>query len=303
MERSICHVTEFRQRAEKRRSVEKPRSVEAGMKLLIAPLVSLLALSAALIAQAPEPNRSGVSVSLVHLIVRDPEAHKKLWVDMLGAQVTSSGSLELLKLPGLFVTLEKGEPTGPSNGSSVNHIGLWIKDYDTVKAKVSAAQLTIISDGYKAEGCAAAPATPACQMTIVFPDGVVVEFTEDKQLTGTAASHHIHMQTTDPQSLRAWYANTLGATAGFRRGTIMAALFERGEVDFHKAAAAPAPTQGRAIDHFGLEVKGLAALLTKLEAAGVKVETAAGGIPGTKSAFITDPAGARIALIEGLPAN
>ena len=275
------------------------------MKLLIAPIIGLLPLSASLIAQAPEPNRSGVSVALVHLIVRNPEEHKKLWVDMLGAQVTSSGSLELLKLPGLFVTLEKGEPLGPSNGSSVNHVGLWTNDHDGLKAKVTAARLTIISDNYKAAECASAPGTPACQMTISFPDGVGVEFTEDKQLTGPAALHHIHMQTTDPQGLRAWYAKTLGATAGLRRGTIMAAMFERGEVDFNKAAAAQAPTSGRAIDHFGLEVKGLEALCKKLEAEGVKVDAALHTIPGSqiKSAFITDPVGARIRLIEGLAAN
>ena len=105
------------------------------MKLLIASIVGLLPLSASLIAQAPEPNKSGVSVALVHLIVRNPEEHKKLWVDMLGAQVTSSGSLELIKLPGLFITLEKGEPIGPSNGSSVNHVGLWVKDHDAVDAR------------------------------------------------------------------------------------------------------------------------------------------------------------------------
>jgi catechol 2,3-dioxygenase-like lactoylglutathione lyase family enzyme len=274
------------------------------MKLLITSIVGLLPLSASLIAQAPEPNKSGVAVALVHLIVRSPEEHKKLWVDMLGAQVTSSGSLELLKLPGLFITLEKGEPIGPSNGSSVNHVGLWIKDYDSIKAKVTAARLTIISDNYKAAECASAPGTPACQMTIAFPDGVGVEFTEDKQLTGTASSHHIHMQTTDPQGLRAWYAKTLGATEGLRRGTIMAAMFERGEVDFNKAAAAQAPTKGRAIDHFGLEVKGLEALCKKLEAEGVKVDTAVHAKPGSKikSAFITDPVGARIELVEGLAA-
>ena len=273
------------------------------MKLLITSIVGLLPLSALLVAQAPVPNKSGVSVALVHLIVRNPQEHKKLWVDMLGAQVTSSGSLELLKLPGLFVSLEKGEPVGPSNGSSVNHVGLWIKDYDAIKAKVTANHLTIISDNYKAAECASAPGTPACQMTIAFPDGVGVEFTEDKQLSSTSASHHIHMQTTDPQGLRAWYAKTLGATEGLRRGTIMAAMFERGEVDFNKAAAAQEPTKGRAIDHFGLEVKGLDALRKKLEAEGVKVET--GARPGTKlkSAFVTDPVGARIELIEGLPAN
>ena len=273
--------------------------------LLLALILGLLPLSASPLAQAPTPNKSGVSVSLVHLVVRNPEEHKKLWVDMLGAQVTSSGSLELIKVPGLFITLEKGEPTGPSNGAAVNHIGLWIKDYGTVKAKVTAAALTTISDNYKAEGCASAPGTPACQMTVAFPDGVGVEFTEDKQLSSISAGHHIHMQTTDPQGLRAWYASTLGATEGMRRGVIMAAMFERLEVDFNKAAQAQVPSRGRAIDHFGLEVKGLDAFSKKLEAAGLKLDSAIQVIPGTKirRVFITDPVGARIALIEGLPAN
>src|SRR5262245_51441862 len=130
------------------------------MTLLIALMVALLPLSASLVAQTPEPNKSGISVSLVHLIVRNPAEHKRLWIDMLGAQVTSSGSLELLKLPGLFVSLEKGEPAGPSNGSSVNHVGRWVKDHDAIKAKVVAANLTIISDNYKAAECATAPGTP-----------------------------------------------------------------------------------------------------------------------------------------------
>jgi len=274
------------------------------MKLLLMSIVGLLPLSAGLFAQTA-PNQSGVSVGLVHLIVRDPGAHKTLWIDMLGAQVTSTGSLELLKLPGLFISLEKGEPTGPSNGSSMNHIGLWIKDYDTVKPKVTAANLTVISDNYKAAECAAAPGTPPCQMTIAFPDGVGVEFTEDKKLATTSAGHHLHMQATDPEGIRAWYAKTLGATAGLRRGVIMAAMFERGEVDFNKAAAAQAPTKGRAIDHIGLEVKGLDAFCKKLEAEGIKLDSPVRTVPGTKlkSAFITDPLGARIELVEGLPAN
>ena len=255
-----------------------------------------------LFAQLRPPNESGVSIGHVHLTVRSPEAHKKLWVDMLGAQVTHSGSLELLRLPGIFIVLQEGEPTAGSAGSSVNHIGLWIKDHTDIKAKVTAASLEISSNNYDALKCAAAPGTPACQMTVVFPDGVRVEFTEDKTLSATAASHHIHAQTTDPESLRAWYATMFGATPGFRRNTIMAALFDGGEVDFAQATEAPAPTKGRAIDHIGFEVSGLAEFCGKLEAEGVKFETPCDVVPGTglKSGFLMDPAGTRIELTEGL---
>ena len=36
----------------------------------------------------------------LHLMVADPEAQKKLWVDILGAKSTHTGTLEMLRLPG-----------------------------------------------------------------------------------------------------------------------------------------------------------------------------------------------------------
>jgi catechol-2,3-dioxygenase len=46
----------------------------------------IVALSAgAAFAQLPEPNQSGVSMGHIHLMVADPEAQKKIWVEALGA--------------------------------------------------------------------------------------------------------------------------------------------------------------------------------------------------------------------------
>jgi len=271
-------------------------------------MVFLFASSASLFAQIAGPNESGVSIGQAHLIVRNPAQHKKLWVDIFAAKVTHSGSLELLKLPGLFIVLEQGEPTGGSGGSSVNHLGFLIKNYADVKAKITAANIEVAANGYKADGCATAPGTPACQFTVVFPDGVRVEFTEDKTLTVPAASHHIHMNIPDREGLRAWYAKTLGAEAGLRRNTIMAAKFPGqygGEIDFNPATESPLPTKGRSIDRIGFEVKDLAAFCKKLEAQGVTLDLPYRPVPGTalKSAFITDPVGTRIELTEGLPAD
>jgi catechol 2,3-dioxygenase-like lactoylglutathione lyase family enzyme len=261
-----------------------------------------------LFAQLAGPNESGVSIAQAHLVVRNAAEQKKLWVDIMGAKVTHSGSLELLKLPGIFIVLEQGEPAGGSDGTSVNHLGFLTKDYAEMKAKITAAHIEVAADGYKADGCAAAPGTPACQFTVVFPDGVRVEFTEDKGVTVPATNHHIHMYTKDRESLRAWYAKTLGAEAGLRRGTIMAAKFPGqygGELDFNPATEPPLATKGRSIDHIGFEVKGLAAFCKKLEAQGVTLDVPYHPVPGTglKSAFITDPIGTRIELTEGLPAN
>ena len=55
-------------------------------------------------AQLPEPNAIGVTTGHIHLNVSDVEAQKKLWVD-LGAEVTATGTLELLRIPGMYLVL------------------------------------------------------------------------------------------------------------------------------------------------------------------------------------------------------
>lgn len=271
--------------------------------LIVCSMFVLAGLANALLAQVPARTNSGVSVGSVNLIVQDPQEYKRLLRDILGGSVSSRGSLELVKLPGLLITLEKGRAIGPSVGSTLNHVGLWIRDYAGVKAKVIAARLEIAADSYNGSGCASSPGTPACQFTVTFPDGVRIEFTEDKKLATTAASHHIHMQVTEPEAIRAWYVKTFGSTPYLRRGTIIAAMFDAGEVDFNKAVEPQAATKGRAIDHLGLEVQHLEAFCKQLEAQGVKIETAYHPLLGArfKSAFVTDPAGTRIQLTEGPP--
>jgi catechol-2,3-dioxygenase len=44
--------------------------------------------TASLFAQTGAPNDAGVSMGHMHLMVADPEAQKKLWVGVLGAQVS-----------------------------------------------------------------------------------------------------------------------------------------------------------------------------------------------------------------------
>ena len=80
------------------------------------------------VVQLPAPNASGVSSGHMHMMVRDPEVHKKIWVETLGAQVVTSGTLEMLKLPGIFLILGKAETTEGSEGSSVDHFSFRAKD-------------------------------------------------------------------------------------------------------------------------------------------------------------------------------
>ncbi len=253
----------------------------------------LLALCAApLSAQLAAPNDAGVAIGHIHMMVADPEPHKKLWVDLLGARVVHAGSLEMYKLPGVYLIVGKARtaPTEGSEGSTVNHFGFLVPSYQDIKTKLTAAGLTFVQDNANNK-----------QVTVRFPDKIHVEFTEKSDLK-TPVFHHIHISTPDGEKGRAWYAKTFGAREGMR-GAFQAAFIPGGEVDFRKAQQAEAPTKGRSLDHIGFEVKNLEAFCKKLEADGMKLEVTYREMPqlgGLKLAFLIDPEGTRIELTEGL---
>lgn len=245
-----------------------------------------------LCAQLAAPNESGVSIGHIHLMTSDPEAQKKLWVSLLGAEVTHAGTLELLRLPGVFIIAGKARnPVEGSDGSAVPHFGFLVKSYPDMRTKLMAAGLPLATDNAATK-----------QVMARFPDGVVVEFTEDGTLQVPLTFHHIHIATPQGERGRAWYAKTFGARPG-TRGTFLSAFLPGGEVDFRKSEKPEAPTKGRALDHIGFEVKGLEAFVKKLQADGYTFEVPYREMPqldGLKLAFLVDPDGVRIELTEGL---
>ena len=248
------------------------------------------------VAQLAAPNDAGVSIGHIHLMVTDPDAHKKFWVDMLGGQVVHAGSLEMIKLPGVYIIAGKARtpPAEGSEGSTVNHFGFLVPSYQDIKAKLTAAGLTFAMDNANTK-----------QAIARLPDKVAVEFTEDASLKVPASFHHIHGSSGDPEKARAWYAKTFGAREGMR-GAFQAAFVPGGEVDFRKATQAEAPTKGRSLDHIGFEVKNLEAFCKKLQESGITMEMQYREVPqlgGLKIAFLIDPEGTRIELTEGLGAS
>jgi catechol 2,3-dioxygenase-like lactoylglutathione lyase family enzyme len=246
----------------------------------------------ALFAQLPAPNQSGVSLGHLHLLVADPEAQKKIWVEALGAEATHTGTLELLRLPGIYIIVGKARtaPAEGTDGSTVNHIGFLVKDLAAVKRRLDALHV----ESTPANG-------NAKQIMAKFPEKVTVELTEDPALPTAVAMHHIHMATPDPEKLRAWYVKTFGARPG-TRGSFLAAFIPGGEVDMRKTQDPQAPTKGRSLDHIGFEVRNLDSFCKQLSADGVQFELPYRDMPaiGLKIAFLLDPDGTRIELTEGL---
>jgi catechol 2,3-dioxygenase-like lactoylglutathione lyase family enzyme len=238
--------------------------------------------------QLPAPNAAGVSAGHLHMMVRDPAAHKKIWVDLFGAQVVNSGSLELLKLPGVFVILTKAEPVGGSIGSTLDHTAFRVKDLAATSAKLKAAGIQLTRDD-------------SLEIVANFPDSVKVEFYPAPALSVPIEHFHVHFYTADVDGLRAWYAKHFGAATP--TATNANAMSVPGmSFSFRRTDAAQAATKGRSFDHIGFEVKDLEAFTKKLAADGVMFESPFRDVPriGLKIAFLIDPAGTRIELTQGL---
>ena len=254
-------------------------------QIFLSGLVVLLLTQVAAFAQLAAPNESGISIGHIHLYSKDPDAQKKIWIEALGAQVTKTGTLEMLRLPGVFIIINKTEPAAGSVGSTADHVGLSVRDLNDIKAKLAAVNVQVQGP------------------FVAMPDGLRLELLEDKAQTLPVVMHHIHLTNANVEMLRQWYVKIFGAENGSRRN-LPAATFNGNEVDFLPATGSmpPAPTKGRAIDHIGFEVKDLEAFVKKLQTSGVTVEAPYREMPNLdlRVAFIVDPVGTRIELTEGL---
>jgi catechol 2,3-dioxygenase-like lactoylglutathione lyase family enzyme len=276
-------------------------------------LVLVLA-AALLVAQTAPPNAAGISMGHIHLVVPDPAAMQKVWVDVMGGTPSSAGPLTLVKFKNVFVIITTSADAAGrlgTNGSVVNHVGFSVKSYAATKAKAEAAGLPVRE------------LTPNQQAFLTFPHDVTVEIQEDPSITTEAEFSHFHLSVPDPNAAREWYIQTFGGEEGQRRKGLKGAKIPGGFVDFLGSAGRggrgarggdapatppppPAPSKGRILDHIGFEVKDLKAFTEHLAANGQKLDvpyTDASARLGLKIAFITDPNGTYIELTEGLNAK
>ena len=239
-----------------------------------------LILSSRAWAQLTPFNDQGVTIGHIHILTPDPEVHKKLWVDLFGAQVTKAGGLEILKLPGTIILIMKAQPSEASGQPTIDHFAFLVRDLADTKKKLASAQISL---------------DPKSIAT--FPDGVRVEFIEDKQLKVPIALQHFHIYSANKEAIQNWYAKYFGIKFP------AAPDYPGGEIFFtEQKEPTRVPSKGHALDHIGFEVKNLEEFCKKLEADGIKLDMRIITAPqiGLKVTFVTDPVGTRIELTEGL---
>jgi len=263
------------------------------MRLLLT-AVTLLALVSPAQAQLAVPNEAGLTYGHVHLNVTDVELHKRLWVEHFGGVVTQKGSLVAVRLPGFLVALSAREPTGPSQGSVMDHFGFKVRNIAEVLASWRAAGLEVQSEFMGADGYKNA--------YVVAPDGVRFEVQEDPQRPMKAAGYHLDFNTPDYLELMAWYVDIFSGVQA-SRGSIETTVNVPGQnLSFATSRMPREPTQGRAIDHIGFEVDNLEAFIERLEARGIEFQLGYTVVDSIELAiaFFVDPSGVRIELTEGM---
>jgi catechol 2,3-dioxygenase-like lactoylglutathione lyase family enzyme len=256
-------------------------------------LASMLSIGTAAAQPAPF-NDVGLTMGHWHLISKDVEANKKIFLAMSGKLFLPGGN-PLMMFPGIYINLnlgtEKGD--GGSQGSVVNHVGFIVNN---VQERVAQ---------WKLLGVPVLPGTNnrPDQAFVETPDGVRIEILEDKTQSMPIRGEHVHFWLTEaeiPKS-QAWYARTFAGKAGTRNGAAVVDI-PGGQFRFAKADAAQVATRGRVLDHFGVDVKDLHATIARLEGLGIKIdEPYRKGPTGNAVSYITDPWGARIELVERAP--
>src|SRR6266404_4508572 len=257
--------------------------------LLTLTLIVLIAVPA--FSQLAPPNSAGAAIGHVHLNANDVELQKKFWTDV-GGKIVNREKLVMVQFPGIYVLLRKQDYNGGSVGSTINHFGFYVKDFDKSVARWKAAGLKWEPVNNPNVG----------QGFLTGPDNVRVEIYENKSISTPMQMHHIHLFVTDPLAAQKWYVENFGATAG-KRAQFDTANVPGTEITFNKVEMPQAPTKGRSVDHMGFEVKNIDAFVAKLQAAGIKTDgpirnsTNAAGIRLT---YVTDPWGTEIEITEGL---
>jgi catechol 2,3-dioxygenase-like lactoylglutathione lyase family enzyme len=269
---------------------------EESMKALIAGLFLASTLASGTAVAQPVPyNDTGVTMGHWHIVSKDVEANKKLFIGM-GGKLFMPGGQPLMMFPGVYINLtlgtEKGD--GGSQGSVVNHVGFIVNNVQEQVAK------------WKAAGVAVLPGNNnrLDQAFVVTPDGVRMEILEDKAQAMPIRNEHVHFFLPEAEiaKAQAWYAKTWGGKATTRNNAAVVDGIPGVQLRFAKADAAQVKTRGRVLDHIGFDVKDHPAFVKKIEAEGIKLDEPARVSPtGNHITYITDPWGTRIEIIQRGP--
>jgi catechol 2,3-dioxygenase-like lactoylglutathione lyase family enzyme len=238
----------------------------------------------------------GMTMGHVLLNVSDVAAHRQFWTTQFDAKPITVGKLEGITVPGVVVLFRLQPRTGPSEGTTINHMGLKVNSLAAYTARFDKAGLKYDPPRIGRE------TTP--QTYVTGPDTFRMELVEDPRIPAPVVSHHLHYWLEQPLEVKKFYVQKLLLKPTMR------GPYESGDLPGMNLTLAPlgsqkvpgVPTKGRLLDSIGFDVPNLKAYVDKIAANGVKFDVPYGKDPelGLMSATLTDPWGVTIRLTEGV---
>ena len=232
----------------------------------------------------------------VLLNVSDVAAHREFWISQFDAKAVKVGKLDGITVPGVIVLFRVQPRTGPSEGTTINHMGLKLNKLSDYTARFDKGGFKYDRPRIGRED------TP--QTYVTGPDTFRMELVEDSKLPAPVVSHHLHYWLERPADVKQWYVQKLMLKPTMR------GPYESGDVPGMNLTMAPlgsqkvpgVPTKGRLMDSIGFDVRNLQGYVEKIKANGVTFDVPYGRDPelGVMSATLTDPWGVTIRLTEGL---
>jgi catechol 2,3-dioxygenase-like lactoylglutathione lyase family enzyme len=287
------------------------------MRSLLAAVATATAVAASLASASASAQLTNKDAPIIighyHLNATNIEEHMKFWVDTLGGKRMKFGpqGVDVVEFPGVFIFLRHQKPTGPTRGTTFDHIGFAVPDVPALAAKAVAAGYQLTVGREPGPGQTASPPTAGNYGKFAYilgPDGVKVELVTNSDPNAPPIVHH-HMHFVNKQfvQMEQWYEKAFNAT------------LRPGQTDFFIGADLPGVgyslnffswlpdeplvgTTGRAVDHVGFEVRNLKAFCAELKKKGIELTVPYREVPDLKLAiaFIKDPWGTSIELTEGL---
>jgi len=253
-----------------------------------------------------------VIVGHYHLNVTSIEVHKRFWVDTLGGTPMEVGDIDVVAFPDAYIFLREQPPTGPTRGTTFDHIGFAVPDVPALTTRVVANGYELTVGREPPPGETASPPTAGNYgmfSYLVGPDGVKVELvTNQAPNPPPITHHHVHFVNRDFIAMQQWYMKAFNATlrpeqTDFFIGADLPGVGYMLNFFSWLPAEDLVGTEGRAVDHVGFEVRDLETFCAELAAKGIELTVPYHRDPaldGLASAVITDPWGTVIELTEGL---
>jgi len=246
-------------------------------------------MSVAAASGAAEPLTRVTDYDNVHIRVLDPEKAANWYVSALGATMSTppAPGTAQVTFGANVITITKGSSVETSAGTLIDHIGLSFRDLDAAVRTAEAAGATVTTTPRESPGIFK-------YAYIEDPWGVRIEMVEDNERLGF---HHVHLRVKDPAATLAWYQQKLGGEAAKLAGKLDGVRFN-GVWLFAMTSGAEAPAPAAAITLVELRLTGVDATLKALNASGVTTAAEPRDLPALKYAFVQDPNGIRVELVN-----